>query len=82
MARSTDSIGAPNVLASSRAPAQAGIETIDESNTNIVLIGNPLGFRKSRKSREGYAGIMAELTYLLVGGVPPPIENALICGAL
>src|ERR1700722_11978672 len=44
MARSTDSIGAPNVLASSRAPAQAGIETIDVNRTNNVLIGNPFGF--------------------------------------
>src|SRR4051812_593152 len=46
MARSTDPIGAPNVLASSRAPAQADIEMIDVNITNNVLIGNPLGFRK------------------------------------
>ena len=37
-------IGAPNVLASSRAPAQAGIEIIDVTRTNNVLIGNPFGF--------------------------------------
>jgi hypothetical protein len=31
-------------LASSRAPAQAGIEIIDVNRTNNVLIGNPFGF--------------------------------------
>src|ERR1700733_11892363 len=46
MARSTDCIGAPNVLASSRAPAQADIEIIDVISTNNVLIGNPWGFRE------------------------------------
>src|SRR4051794_30234252 len=44
MARSTDCIGAPNVLASSRAPAQADIETRDVNSTNNVLIGTPSGF--------------------------------------
>src|SRR5947207_8991293 len=47
MARSTDSIGAPNVLASSRAPAQAGIEIIDVNSTDNVLIGKPFGFPES-----------------------------------
>src|SRR6478672_8162984 len=47
MARSTDSIGAPNVLASSRAPAQADIEIIDVNSTNNVLIGTPLWLPES-----------------------------------
>src|SRR6187455_2678854 len=69
MARSTDSIGAPNVLASSRAPAQADIEIIDVNSTNNVLIGNPLGFPESYVAIRVavYGGIMAGLfdrTYL------------------
>ena len=63
MARSTDSIGAPNVLASSRAPAQADIEIIDVNSTNNVLIGNPLGFPESYVAIRVavYGGIMAGL---------------------
>ena len=62
MARSTDSIGAPKVLASSRAPAQADIEIIEVTSTNNVRIGNPLGFRESYVAiRVPYTGEVAEL---------------------
>src|SRR5215211_3223496 len=68
MARSTDPIGAPNVLASSRAPAQADIEIIDVNSTNNVLIGNPLGFRKVTSQFACVCGgIMAERISWLIG---------------
>jgi hypothetical protein len=62
MARSTDSIGAPNVLASSRAPAQADIEIIEVNSTNNVRIGKPLGCPESYVAiRVPYTGEVAEL---------------------
>src|SRR6478736_117253 len=55
-----DSIGAPNFLASSRAPAQAGIEIIDVNSTNNVLIGNPFGLPESYVAiRVPYTGELA-----------------------